>query len=353
MRNPAFFCCCSLAIRPLHLIFAGDTIAMKHIIPLLLMLAAFTGVNAQTRTYIDTSQRNSITESMPFDLPTSTPTASHVGIEARAAMSRHTSQWGIAAGLDSAACGVMVIVKRITADRGWIAERAALNVAYGHYCDGVFTPTDSVTVDAEVSPEGGANTLALDWAPAADGTPTLTICIGNHGLRSVMHVKSPMPTHPACRIIADGEIRLDGIITEITPDKATELATSWTADSIKVLIEASAGGITGIWHYLDRRNDPDYARPGGTYTLAIVPADKTGHYLILYCSGAEVNAGAWHTGMIKGKLKPNPFANQWDMVWIDSMLDAVCDESYLTLDSNGVATLHFPLLKTEIRMYKE
>ncbi len=110
--------------------------------------------------------------------------------------------------------------------------------------------------------------------------------------------------------------------------------------------------LTGTWTYLDRDNDPDFARIGGKYTIAIEPAESDGIYNIYYVSGADVNSSRWKSGMLKGRLSPLPLTGRYRLEWWDSEMNKVDEECHASLE-DGLLSLHFPLLHTVIRFSPE
>lgn len=104
----------------------------------------------------------------------------------------------------------------------------------------------------------------------------------------------------------------------------------------------------GIWIYLDRDNDPDFARPGGEYRLAVIPSDVEGEYLVVYLSGATVNPGKWSPGMIKGIMTATPYEGRYRLRWWDVELKPVGSEGQAVIES-GILTFRFPLLRSSLR----
>ena len=110
-----------------------------------------------------------------------------------------------------------------------------------------------------------------------------------------------------------------------------------------------AGQPCGIWVPLDRENDPDYARPGGNYTLAAIPdKENPDNYFIIYMDGAVVNDTEWRPGMIKGRLQGTPFEGMYRLQWYTSTMEDAGNECNATLE-NGILSLNFPLLNTRLR----
>lgn len=125
------------------------------------------------------------------------------------------------------------------------------------------------------------------------------------------------------------------IVTEARHRADTRLHTSLTPADIDSLIAASDDPVAGYWEYLDRDNDPDRARPGGRYTLAIIPSGTAGRYDIIYASGARVNAGQWQCGMIKGHLTSTAFVDHYTLEWFDAMCQPVVSELHGRPDQAG------------------
>lgn len=118
---------------------------------------------------------------------------------------------------------------------------------------------------------------------------------------------------------------------------------------IHELATMKQGTPAGIWIPLDRENDPDYARPGGSYTLAVIPdCDTPGDYLIIYLDGAMVNNVAWKPGMIKGRLHQTPFDNIYALKWYTAAMDDAGPECNAAIE-DGILSFNFPLLNTRLR----
>ncbi len=132
--------------------------------------------------------------------------------------------------------------------------------------------------------------------------------------------------------------------SRLTLEQITELADNYESDTP-----------VGIWRYLDRDTDTDYARPGGTYTLAVVPRPDgdEGEYLIIYLDGATVNSSNWKSGMIKGLLQSTAFTGTYFMKWISSHFESAGNECHASLDQTGILTLNFPLLKSQLRFTRQ
>lgn len=149
---------------------------------------------------------------------------------------------------------------------------------------------------------------------------------------------------------ATGKVAVADFAMQATRSPETKLQSGHTAASLAADFASSTDGAEGFWSYLDRENDPRYARPGGRYTVAL-RRNADSSYDIIYISGAEVNGQRWSEGMIKGHLRPTAFKDHFDLEWIDSTFRIHDRDIHASLDSvTGILTLYFPLLKTKIRL---
>ncbi len=137
---------------------------------------------------------------------------------------------------------------------------------------------------------------------------------------------------------------------ESTPDYKRILQTEYTTVTLDRLFNSVATQHEGYWTYLDRNNDPDRARVGGRYRLALVKDDND--YMIIYIDGAMTNEGNWQEGMIKGRLSATIFKDHYDLEWYDSMFDLIEADAHAYIE-NSILTLEFPLYKTQIRFSKK
>lgn len=126
-------------------------------------------------------------------------------------------------------------------------------------------------------------------------------------------------------------------------------ATDWTEQTLREHLLHSDDPVEGFWKYLDRENDPLFARPGGRYLLAMVKNTVDEGYDIIYVSGAETRREQWHPMMRKGKLKPTIFVDHYDLEWVDSTFDTIDRDIHASVSEGAILTLSFPLLKTVMR----
>lgn len=191
-----------------------------------------------------------------------------------------------------------------------------------------------------------------------------------------------------------GQLLLTVFSTETCTPPSIALASGYTIEKLKELFRTTRDPLEGFWTYFDRSNDPQRARLGGQYTLAVVKkrpseredsissADMTqpksdsfmfDNYDIIYVSGAVTLADTWQPMMLKGALRSTIFDGHYDLEWIDSTMQPMTTDLHATLDysqgaygdgastsvpsgsvslTGSMLTLNFPLLKTTIRFSK-
>lgn len=164
------------------------------------------------------------------------------------------------------------------------------------------------------------------------------------------------------RVWSRGSLTLSSVSIETVLSPQKTLATAWTPDSLTAYLKTSEDPLEGYWQYLDRENDPQYARPGGRYLLAVVRSDAgfdgsneleedTG-YDIIYVSGAETYRDRWLPMMLKGRLRPTIFQDHYDLHWIDSSFEPIERDIHANVTDASILSLSFPLLKTTLRFSK-
>lgn len=136
---------------------------------------------------------------------------------------------------------------------------------------------------------------------------------------------------------------------QVTPSKI--LMSGFTDETLAEAIASQTDPLVGIWTYLDRTNHPDYSRPGGKYTLAVV-ADGD-NFDIVYLGGAEINSSQWPRFTLKGRLAPSTVPGSYALTWYDAEFNELSEECFATLSPDGrVLSLEFPLLQSSLRFEK-
>lgn len=149
-----------------------------------------------------------------------------------------------------------------------------------------------------------------------------------------------------------GKMELSSAVVEKLLDPQQELQTDHSLEELKTRLRTSTDPIEGFWEYLDRENDPRYARMGGRYLLATIRKDEEPGYDIVYLDGAETWRERWKPGMIKGSLTPTIFENHFDLQWLDSEFQLISRDIHADVTDRAILTLSFPLLKTRLRFSK-
>lgn len=148
-------------------------------------------------------------------------------------------------------------------------------------------------------------------------------------------------------------VKLEKFTTKSNEKNQSKLITMWQKQDINNYFASdSIENIEGLWTYLDRNIDETNLKLGGKYQLAIIK-DNNGSYNILYYDGAVVNRGKWNCGMIKGRLFPTRFKDNYDLVWYDSSFYVMKDDTYATIEDENIITLYFPSEKGQIRFVKQ
>lgn len=148
-------------------------------------------------------------------------------------------------------------------------------------------------------------------------------------------------------------VELERFITKKNIIKERRLLTKWNRNNLNDYLRSdSIGNIEGLWTYLDRNIDETKLKLGGKYQLVVVENNESG-YDLLYYSGAVVNSVKWTSGMLKGRLFPTRFKENYDLVWYDSVFEEINDDTYVMIEEdNNIMTLYFPKEKGQIRFVK-
>ncbi len=151
---------------------------------------------------------------------------------------------------------------------------------------------------------------------------------------------------------AGADLRIERIVHQTTKIKETELMTKWNKSNLDSLFHNKNSHIEGLWKYLDRNIGDKNIKLGGKYTLAVV-SNTNGDYDIIYYDGATVGATKWKCGMLKGRLKRTSFHNNYDLIWYDSTMQEINDDTYAIIEGYGIMTLFFPVEKAQLRFIKQ
>ncbi len=236
------------------------------------------------------------------------------------------------------------------------------NTNFGDILDSRYTRVQAVRgatslfscdyTDGFATSSGAYNTLQLE-IDKADGK--LRLSGGSHTANPIFELPFEVGdlSNMLLEVWAKGELRLSSLSTEVHHSADARLATPWTVESLNEVFVETSDPLEGYWRYLDRKNDPDYARLGGRYVLAVVRSKTvSGGYDIIYISGAETLASRWNMGVTKGHLLPTIFQSHYNLQWYDSTFEPITHDIHASVADNAILTLSFPLLNTTLRFSK-
>ncbi len=272
----------------------------------------------------------------------------YIAVEARAALDKlynsdgtHQAYWGFT--WREKADVYTVKLQPGTSDRYSLAEERY--IAISMLRNDTVIETQSLTHG--IARHNGANTLVIEFTDDS----RCKVYAGNKELQPMMDIAiKSMPSDMG--IVTNRNINIDYLMVETEADVRASLVTGITFDDIMNQMKGETAGPEGIWRYLDRENDSRYARPGGEYRLAVMGND-TGGYDIIYLTGARVGATQWETGMLKGRLMPTIFENQYDLWWVDSQFQPIAHDIHARMEQDAILILEFPLLHTVMRFSRE
>lgn len=179
----------------------------------------------------------------------------------------------------------------------------------------------------------------------------LNVAGGGKSVDDIFSVPLASADNPEQLIVwGRGHLTLSSFSVESVMSPQHAFASTWTADKLTEYLSQSEDEIEGYWRYLDRENDPAYARPGGRYLLALV--GNGDGYDIIYVDGAETRRDQWMPMMVKGRLKPTVFIDHYDLEWTDATFETIDRDIHASVTDKTILTLSFPLLKTTLRFSK-
>lgn len=238
-----------------------------------------------------------------------------------------------------------VEVKWKNTNFGDILDQRQLVVNIGENRNGEEILIQSVEFDKGVNLYTGENTVQLEV-----NENRYSVFIGEEYLRYVGSYVFDDSLSGKCGLMTSVNANICSFSIKSILDLKKTLKTTYTEQVLKEKFRLTRNIHEAFWSYLDRDNDPKFARLGGSYRIALVKDNDD--YLLIYISGAQTNQKNWSEGMIKGRLKSTIFQNHYDLIWYDSMFEIIDNDAFATIE-NSVLTLEFPIYKTKIRFYKE
>lgn len=319
----------------------------KHVL-LLVALISTAFCQAQVRSYYSPEELDRCHR--VFDIDT---TSSEILVEARAALTSNRERYGksrdywcVAWNYKSMDDYDYVRLQARNTDFGHLTDQRVIDVEYGRVRGGSDSVVSAVAVKNGVDPYNGYNTLAVEWSGGL-----LSVFVGSKRIEKVLEVEVPLPVSPQCRIISVGDLKVQSLVVECPENRAAMLICPFTEEEVLSRLGSSVDTVEGEWMYLDRDTDDSRARLGGRYTFYIIRHEDG--YLLLYKSGAEVNAPQWSPLMIKGRMKPTRFVGHYDLVWYDSLMEPMDDDTYASIDEAGILTVEFPVYRSRMRFYRK
>ncbi len=178
---------------------------------------------------------------------------------------------------------------------------------------------------------------------------------GNREYRHVLDFNTMLNPRAIINFIPKPKGNIDASICNVKSAPA-EIYKSAEADIFSACANSGgkAGELPGVYSMLDYEQDDTYARLGGAYRLAIVPADGEDGYNVYYLSGARINSALWTPGRMKAKLRPTAFPAIFDAEWCDAEGEWMLHDVQAEFDQLvNTLTVKFPYQSSSIRFRKE
>lgn len=181
------------------------------------------------------------------------------------------------------------------------------------------------------------------------------VFVGNREYRNVMTLTAPSLFDADVNIIGKADDK--PVVSAFKIENLSHALLSHVSDDVvESLLEGKyrQAGISGVYSLFDFEHDDSYARLGGAYRIGIVPSVADGMFDIVYLGGAKVFPDFWKYGMIKGQLRAAPFANVYDVTWIDAEGQEMANDLQADFDPLAhTLTIRFPYQNSSMRFRKE
>lgn len=141
-------------------------------------------------------------------------------------------------------------------------------------------------------------------------------------------------------------------LTLETPNQKYKESSDWpwySTEKLDKCLNGSDDPMEGYWRVYDRETEESKLKMGGDYMIAII-SDGNGGYDIVYLEGASVCSDSWHTGMKKGKLRPLPFKDIYEVEWIDAEHQPITGDVRAQRLDNNLLEIKFPYYFSTIRL---
>lgn len=229
-----------------------------------------------------------------------------------------------------------------------IRDNRHIDLTISHIKDGKSTVLETRPLKGNIDIDRFDNTLAAEINCA---TGQVNVLAGKASIDPIVTISlKPEQTQGMVGFTASQNAIIELAVGEYILDPKALMGQPLSEEAVMERMANSGGeSPAGVWNYLDRNTDAAYMRPGGKYTIAVIPSVGTPGFDIIYLDGAEINNSVWSRGMLKGRLTPTPFQGHYNLLWFDAEMNPITDECSATLENSSILRLDFPLLKSSIR----
>lgn len=207
---------------------------------------------------------------------------------------------------------------------------------------------------------GGTVAFTVETNSDRYSSPSLTLLSGTSQPTPFFHTPADSPL--ALTFLSSDAPALTGIdinspgltvhrsALRFTPLSSVFTASPLSADEIAEGISNNAP-YSGYWVQLDYDTDGSLLRPGGRYTIALIP-DASAGYEIYYIDGAAINPGQWRSGMPKGRLTALNPEGIYAVRWIDVNGEPLPSQAEAQFTDSATLTITFPELNSSLRFLR-
>lgn len=328
--------------------------SMRHLMTLTLLTTAITGMADTMRQYYTTGNLADTIITVGADFARIN---GYAAIEVRASLPNTKQQqdlWHESFGFrfhqTSPECYWQATLTPANTDYGSLSDEAGMRLMLSIHREKSDSILFSKILTSNIAYGREENSIAVEMYENGE----IKLFAGNGELELRYNTAAQDILYGERSVIIQGQASASLIVDECEPSPDVLLATSWTLPTINSYFtdnRHSLKPLEGYWSYLDQDTNDTYARLGGEYRVAII-ADDDGGYMILYVSGAKINPQRWHSGMLKGRLQPSLFPNNYNMLWFDAEMQPVYAETFAQSEQEDLLSLNFPTLKSIIRLYR-
>lgn len=181
----------------------------------------------------------------------------------------------------------------------------------------------------------------------------ISLYVGNRGMSEVLRFP-----------ITHGDVAEFGFITypgafltisnitlSLGSPQGNVVQTDWSdPKSLSDYLLASKDEMEGYWTVFDRNLEESLLQLGGDYGFAMVKDGED--YVLIYLTGARLNADLWNPGMVKARLTPDFFPGIYKVEWIDSQALPLSHDIKAQTGEGNTLTIQFPYQSSSVRLRK-